>query len=756
MAVIEKRPDFKVVIVGGSISGLVLAHSLHQAGIDYIVLEGRNRIDPQIGASIGLFSNGSRILDQLGVYKSILDLTEPLVWYDMLTGQGDLVRRDDSLRLIEARTGYPVAFLERRQVLQVLHKHTPDQSKILTGKKVVSVRTLADGVEVQCKDGSKFTGDIVAGADGVYSRIRREMWRQAKSDGGLKHLEDDVKAMSADYRCLYGMSYPVPGLRKKSLYRTFNKDWSFLVVVGKDECCFWFVFEKLNGTHKLSNMPTYTESDQAEFVKPFMKRYVSQGVAFEALWHRKTAATLAALEEAQYNHWTYGRFVCLGDSIHKMTPNIGQGGNWAIESAAALTNKLHSLMKTTRQPTTEQISDTLIEYEQSRQVRTKEVCTTAGFATRLEAFEKFWHRPMALYVVPLAGDMLVDVHCQSVAEAPKLDFLPPPELSLKQDTIFQAVQFDQQGPHLVSRVLRATPLLALCFAAFHCLEPTGSAVPANADTEAVRLAMLSYLGDFFPIQVIAMVESARRGNSMGIAGLWPLFGLTGYWGSTGYAVPVYFFLQYILSPPSRYAASDNRLVPTHYARSAVAATGVGYLLLVAYGVLSQQNYLAGYAYWYLLPACTAVVHPLFASFLTHTTFADRVQNPRADMKYLLLSYAISGVFSGITHVYTWAPSPWGLGNILLIAARLRQGALLLEEMGPEKLIQRHHILMLGGGLFWALLHLWDLKSTGRLKAGWFKVLGALGGMLVMFGPGTALVLGWAWREVVLARKTGPH
>jgi 2-polyprenyl-6-methoxyphenol hydroxylase-like FAD-dependent oxidoreductase len=99
----EKSHDFKVVIVGGSVAGLVLAHSLHKAGIDYIVLEGRNHIDPQVGASIGLFSNGSRILDQLGVFKSILECTKPLKWYDMLTGQGDLVRRDDSLQLIEAR-----------------------------------------------------------------------------------------------------------------------------------------------------------------------------------------------------------------------------------------------------------------------------------------------------------------------------------------------------------------------------------------------------------------------------------------------------------------------------------------------------------------------------------------------------------------------------------------------------------------------------------------------------------------------------
>jgi hypothetical protein len=208
--------------------------------------------------------------------------------------------------------------------------------------------------------------------------------------------------------------------------------------------------------------------------------------------------------------------------------NSGQGGNWAIESAAALTNKLHSMMRTTRRPSIGQVCAMLSDYEQSRQVRTREVCTTAGFATRLEAFDKFWHKAMALYVVPWAGDMLVDVHCQSVAEAPTLDFLPPPERSLRQDTIFQAVQFDRQGPHVAWRVLRAVPLLALCFAAPHALEPAGSALSANQDAEAVQLAMLSYLGDFFPLRFIAVVETARRGNSMGIAALWPLSGLAGY------------------------------------------------------------------------------------------------------------------------------------------------------------------------------------------------------------------------------------
>ena len=62
---------FRVIIGGGGISGLTLANSLEKAGIDYILLESRDTVHPQIGASIGLFANGCRIFDQLGCFDRI-------------------------------------------------------------------------------------------------------------------------------------------------------------------------------------------------------------------------------------------------------------------------------------------------------------------------------------------------------------------------------------------------------------------------------------------------------------------------------------------------------------------------------------------------------------------------------------------------------------------------------------------------------------------------------------------------------------
>lgn len=82
-ASMEKK--FKVIIVGGSIAGLSLAHCLDAIGIDYVVLERHKDIAPQVGASVGIMPNGARILDQLGLFDAVEREIEPLyrsyIWY---------------------------------------------------------------------------------------------------------------------------------------------------------------------------------------------------------------------------------------------------------------------------------------------------------------------------------------------------------------------------------------------------------------------------------------------------------------------------------------------------------------------------------------------------------------------------------------------------------------------------------------------------------------------------------------------------
>lgn len=73
----QPKSQLKVVIVGGSISGLTLAHALDRANIDWVVLDGHPIALP-IGASISIFQNGSMVLDPLGIYDDLRALVHPM------------------------------------------------------------------------------------------------------------------------------------------------------------------------------------------------------------------------------------------------------------------------------------------------------------------------------------------------------------------------------------------------------------------------------------------------------------------------------------------------------------------------------------------------------------------------------------------------------------------------------------------------------------------------------------------------------
>lgn len=77
-SLIARPIGFRVIIVGGSIAGLTLAHCLSKLGVDYVILEKRQQIAPQEGASIGILPHGGRILDQLGLFNAIQRDVEPL------------------------------------------------------------------------------------------------------------------------------------------------------------------------------------------------------------------------------------------------------------------------------------------------------------------------------------------------------------------------------------------------------------------------------------------------------------------------------------------------------------------------------------------------------------------------------------------------------------------------------------------------------------------------------------------------------
>ncbi|KAE8154886.1 hypothetical protein BDV25DRAFT_170996 [Aspergillus avenaceus] len=415
---------FKVIIVGGSIAGLTLAHCLEQAGIAYTVLEKHN-IAPQLGASLSISPNGGRILDQLGLYDCIEPMAVAIkhVRFAFDDGFAFIERYPSTLR---PRYGYPLLFLERQQLLGVLCDKLRDKSAVFAHKPVVSVRHTGEGVRVTTEDGSTYDGDIVVGADGVHSIVRSEMHNAASKlpSGPISKRKHDQ--MTSQFSCTFGISTDVKGATAGEVLWTSHDGHEVIAFPSHDGKVFWFLMVKLNTSHQHPNVPRYNHNNAIETCQAHVHLAVGNGLTFGDLWTRRWLFGMTALEEGVAQTWHFGRMVCIGDSIHKVTLEIGQGANLAIEDAAALANTIRELVKGNETPTPDELNSALKKFNDFRLPRVTSVCKFGSSVTRLTTGD---HPVRALFarfalqyitkLCPVAGRRIF-------ALADKIDYLPTP------------------------------------------------------------------------------------------------------------------------------------------------------------------------------------------------------------------------------------------------------------------------------------------------------------------------------------------
>lgn len=88
--------------------------------------------------------------------------------------------------------------------------HVPHEN-IHMGKNIVSFSQDNDAVVVTCEDGAEFRGDILVGADGVYSSVRRNMYAQMMQNPSKEAQlpESDKEQLSFTSTCLVGQTAPL-------------------------------------------------------------------------------------------------------------------------------------------------------------------------------------------------------------------------------------------------------------------------------------------------------------------------------------------------------------------------------------------------------------------------------------------------------------------------------------------------------------------------------------------------------------------
>ncbi|KAF9088011.1 hypothetical protein BGX23_007694 [Mortierella sp. AD031] len=226
--------------------------------------------------------------------------------------------------------------IARFDLIRILLSRIPPY-RILYNKRVLTTKHGDNEVIINCHDNTSYEGTILVGADGAYSSVRQNMYRELSAKGLLPKA--DAKPLGYDYDCLVGVTKPLSPEKYPILEDQFCE---FEIILGKEVPYSWWF------------MPL-TENRIGWMVTQDVRK---NGTAVErnfgfSEWDPNAAKDMC--DKVRHLNCPYGG--TLGDILDetpkeviskvmledKMLPFAGQGATNAIQSAVLLANLLFDI-----------------------------------------------------------------------------------------------------------------------------------------------------------------------------------------------------------------------------------------------------------------------------------------------------------------------------------------------------------------------------------------------------------------------------
>ena len=287
---------------------------LRRAGLDVAVFEQRDRLS-EINTGLSLWAFGVRRLQELGLADRVAEIGQPI---ERVVHRSVAGRRlgEVAVAPLSARIGAP-SYEVHRSGLQRLLADAVRTAAIRFDHRCVDVREDGPVVRAEFANGQTASADLLVGADGVHSVVRRAILGAA---GALARSEIGVwrgtAAVTAD---------DVPG----GLHlRIMGPGSLFGVARLSDELVRWYAGARL------PSPPPASDSDCRQTALDGFGR-----------WPEPVGATLRGTSAWLFNDtphapprraWGRGRVTLLGDAAHSSLPTLGISAGLAIEDAAAL------------------------------------------------------------------------------------------------------------------------------------------------------------------------------------------------------------------------------------------------------------------------------------------------------------------------------------------------------------------------------------------------------------------------------------
>ncbi|MFC4122120.1 FAD-dependent oxidoreductase [Nonomuraea zeae] len=313
------------IVIGGGIAGPVAALALRKAGIEATVHEAYPSLTSGVGGTLALAPNGLAALRTIGADEAVTAIATPVKRTAMTVGRKHLD--------LPGLTGLPPQQqVHRNDLNRALHdRAVAGGVTIEYGKRLVGVREDGKGVTASFADGSTATADVLIGADGIHSTVRRLI---------------DPDAAGPRYTGLLGFE-------AVARHEVGHEPGTMTFAFGK-RAYYLYWPEPGGGTRWGVNLPqerpmSLTEAravPSSDWMRTLLAAYGEDDPGRELILtseadELQVVGSLHIMPPVR--HWHRGRMVLVGDSAHAPSNSSGQGASLAVESAVQLARCLRDL-----------------------------------------------------------------------------------------------------------------------------------------------------------------------------------------------------------------------------------------------------------------------------------------------------------------------------------------------------------------------------------------------------------------------------